>query len=181
VIAATVTDEQPIKLPDGTRVVVTRRAADPEREGFELELTIAPDGIASPPHVHPNQTDEFDVVSGRFEVLRGEDWHELSAGDRFVIEPGVVHTYRNRSGEPAVARNVHDPAGSFQEYIDRMGILTREGRLENPRSPRGLLYMAVLWTEHADTMRPARAPLKVGLPVLAAVARLLRVRVPRAS
>lgn len=168
-----------IRLPDGTEVEITRRATEPRRESFELEMVVAPAGLATPPHVHPDQTDEFDVVSGSLEVLDGETWRELKAGESLVIPPGRVHTYRNRSGSPATVRNVHDPAGSFQEYIERMGLLSRQGKLENTRSPKALLYLALLWSEHTDSMRFSQPLLRWTIAGMASLARALRLSVPR--
>lgn len=141
-------------------------------------MVVAPDGLATPPHVHPNQTDEFDVVSGSLEVLDGGTWRELKSGESLVIPPGRVHTYRNRSGAPARVRNVHDPAGSFQDYIERMGLLSKQGKLANQRSLRALLYISLLWSEHADSMRLSQPLQRWAVAGMAALARALRMSVP---
>ncbi len=165
-------------LPDGTEVQITKRATTPNRERFELEMVVPPASTATPPHVHPDQTDEFEVVSGSLEVLYGKQWRRLEAGDKLVVPAGVVHTYRNHGSEPAVCHNVHDPAGSFQDYIDRLGLLSRSGKLTNLKSPKALLYLSVLWGEHRDSMRFSGVAVRLLTGALAKVGRLARIRVP---
>lgn len=166
-------------LPDGTEVEITHRAADPSRDRFELEMVVPPHSTATPPHTHPAQTDEFEIVSGTLEVLVGTQWQRLTPGEMLVVPPGVVHTYRNHGDIPAVCRNAHDPAGSFQEYIDRLGLLSRAGKLDRLKSPRAILYLSILWGEHQDAMRMADPRLRAFTMLLARIGRAARVRVPR--
>jgi hypothetical protein len=138
----------------------------------------APPGADTPPrHVHPNLTDEFEVIAGRLEVWLDGSWRELGAGDRLVVDPGRVHTYRNRFDEPAEVRNVHRPAGSFQRYIERLGELAGSEGF-TPRSPRGLLALTVLWRDHEDAMRFRRAWVRLAVRTGAALAPRVGVRVP---
>lgn len=163
-------------MADGTYVRFTKRTDDPEHEGFEIEMTVPPKARATPKHTHPKQTDEFTVVSGRLEVLFEGRWRELGPGDELVVPPGSVHTYRNRFDEPVVFRNVHNPSGSFQEYLERMGMLAQQGKLNGI----GLVInMAVLFSEHTDAMR-LHSPLhRVLFGTIATVAKTFGVRVPR--
>jgi quercetin dioxygenase-like cupin family protein len=129
-------------LPDGTSVVITKSARSPEVEPFEPEMTVPPEAEATPAHVHPAQTDEFEVLSGSLEILVGQDWRELRAGESLTIPPGQVHTYRNT------------------------------------RSPRMILAIARLWSEHQDVMRFARPSFRLLISALAALARVTGVGIP---
>ena len=42
----------------------------------------------------------------------------------------------------------------------------------------GLLGVAQLWSQHRDTIRPGNLPLRVAMPVLAGIGRIVRVRLP---
>ena len=167
-----------MRLPDGTEVVVTRRASQPESDSFELEMTVPSGGASTPPHVHPAQTDEFEVVEGSLEVLFGEEWRMLRAGESLVVPAGVVHTFRNESGRTAKVRNVHDPAQSFQRYIERFGALADRGDLRNMRSPKALMLLAMLFEEHQDVMRFSKPVHRGAFSVLARLGRRRGLRLP---
>jgi quercetin dioxygenase-like cupin family protein len=156
-------------LPDGTSVSLP----DPAVEMSVLEMTVPPGAYASPPHVHLGETDEFEVVEGVLDVLQGDRWRTLTRGDVLTIQPGVIHTYRNPHPAPARVRNAHRPAGGpFDDYLRGLAWLVRTNRLTSYRSPRSLLWLAVLWREHRATMRLARRRERWPLLALGAIGRL---------
>lgn len=165
------------ELPDGTVYSVTGSPLDPEREPVVMEFVLPPGCVAPPPHIHPpDQRETFEVLEGAFELRSGRDWHRLEAGQSLTVEPGTVHTFRNREPGPALVRNVHDPAYSFERYIRRLhAVITEHGftRL----SPRAALYLSMLAREHNDTFVPA-SPLRAPMALLASIARVLRLRLP---
>ncbi|WP_330229108.1 cupin domain-containing protein [Nocardia sp. NBC_00508] len=171
------TDE--FTMPDGTHIKFTKRTRNPAQEGFEIEMTVPPKATATPPHIHPTQIDEFNVVSGAVEVLDNGTWHKVSAGETHVVRPGSVHTYRNRFDAPCVIRNVHDPADSFQEYLDRLGLLIRERKITAMVHPATLVYMAILFNEHKDAMVLHSPILRLLFDSVATAARTAGVKVPR--
>ena len=150
-----------------------RRPVDPERDPFELHMTIAA-GWRVPPHSHPGQAEEFAVQTGTIEVLLGGSWRELTAGQSLFIPPGSVHTYRNRSSTPARAVNVHSPAGSFPMFVDRMRLMSEAGT----RGLRRRLLFAMLWTQQPDSFRLARASVRFENELLATLARAAGLRLP---
>ncbi|WP_171162923.1 cupin domain-containing protein [Streptomyces sp. I05A-00742] len=166
-------------LPDGTHIRYTKRTDSPETEGFEIEMTVPRHGTATPPHTHPAQTDEFYVQSGRVEIFLDGTWHTRGPGEELIVRPGHVHTYRNNFHEPVVIRNVHQPSGSFQEYLDRMGLLVQQGKITKMSGLRTLTYMSILFTEHTDAMRLHSPLLRAVTTLLAAVAKVLGLRAPR--
>ena len=169
---------QEIRLSDGTHFTITESAADPDRDPVEIVMTI-PAGATTPPlHVHPTQTDEFEMLSGTLEVKVDGRWRTLREGDPLVVPPATPHAIRKRGGETAVVRNVHPPSGSFDRFLVRLGALTESGELRRIRSPRGLLTMALLFREHEDAQRLANPVARVAFAALARVAPLLGVRLP---
>jgi quercetin dioxygenase-like cupin family protein len=160
-------------LPDGTSVSLP----DPAVETPVLEMTVPPGAYTSPPHTHLNETDEFEVLEGALDVLQGDHWQTLVRGDVLTIQPGVVHTYRNPHPAPARVRNVHQPVrGPFDDYIRGLAWLARTNRLTSYRSPRSLLWLAVLWRTHRTTMRLARRRERWPLLTLGAIGMLVGMR-----
>ena len=150
---------------DGSEFTVLRRPSNP-RDSLEMRFRFVDGCAAPPPHVHPDTHETFTVEEGEFELLVGGDWRPVRAGESVTVPPGTRHTFRNRSGAPAVVHNVHDPHHDFEAYLRKLAALTHELRATSPRTPRAAIRMARLWAEHPDLIRPADLPMKVALPVL---------------
>lgn len=163
-------------LPDGTSVSLP----DPAVALPVLEMTVPPGAYTSPPHIHLHETDEFEVIEGTLDVLQGDRWRTLARGEVLVIQPGVVHTYRNPHRAHARVRNVHQPAGGpFEDYIRGLAWLARTNRLTSYRSPRSLLWLAVLWREHRTAMHLARRRERWPLLTLGAIGGFAGMRLER--
>lgn len=165
-----------LTFPDGSVYRFVERPEDPETGSLVMDFELRPDCVAPPPHVHPGgQTEVFECLEGWFELLVGREWRRLDAGQSLTVPPGTRHTFRNQSGAIVRIRNLHEPAHSFEVYLRRLhAIVTETG----PRSPKLIAKFALLWRDHADTIAAADPPLRLGLPLVAGAARLLRVTVP---
>jgi quercetin dioxygenase-like cupin family protein len=167
-----------VEFSDGTVWVFASSAEDPDRDPVVIDFYM-PDGAqAPPPHYHPNgQRETFEVLKGSFEVKLDGKWQTVNEGETAVVEPGVIHTFRNKSGAEVVLRNVHTPAYSFERYMRRIHAIATERKLEK-LTPVGMIAMARLWSEHPDTMRPGPPPLRIAMPALAALGRATGVTIP---
>ena len=167
-----------LEFGDGTVWVFAASAADPDRDPVIIEFHM-PDGVqAPPPHYHPNgQRETFEVLKGSFEIKLDGEWRTVSEGETAVVEAGVIHTFRNKSGAEVVIRNTHTPAYSFERYMRRIHAFATERNLEK-LTPVGMVAMARLWRDHADTIRPGPPPLRVAIPALAAVGKVTGVDIP---
>lgn len=142
-----------------------------------MEFLLQPRCLAPLPHVHPRtQRETFEVLEGAFELRRGRSWHRLEAGQTLTIQPGEVHTFRNRERVAARVRNVHDPAYSFERYIRRLHALVSERGFAGI-APRAALYFAVLVHQHRDTEVPA-VSLRLPIALMATIGRMLRLQLP---
>ena len=168
-----------LAFPDGSVYRFLERPADPSAGPLVMEFELQPDCTAPPAHFHPGgQSEVFECVEGSFELLVGREWQRLDAGQSVTVESGTRHTFRNKSGAVARVRNVHSPAHSFEAYLRRLHAIVSEAGLGAERSPAAMAKFALLWREHADTIVASDPPLRVGLPVVAGAARLLRLRLP---
>jgi quercetin dioxygenase-like cupin family protein len=61
---------------------------------FEVE----PGGF-TPRHHHPYEHEIF-VLEGEGEVLEGEQFHSIRAGDVILVKPDEVHQFRNSGNQP---------------------------------------------------------------------------------
>jgi mannose-6-phosphate isomerase-like protein (cupin superfamily) len=153
---------------------------DPEREPWQVTVTLAP-GFAGPPlHVHPHQEESFEVLSGVLDVCIDGQWRELEPGERVTVPAGTPHTIRNLHSGELRARNVHAPALGFPGYMAGLHELVHSGKVRTlpPKDPRSAVYLAMLFAEHERTLASIKPPQRL-MRILAFAGRTLGARLPR--
>jgi len=69
--------------------------------GYEVVLSQVPAGFGPPAHVHRSMLQAFYVLEGRISFQRGGDWFEANEGEVVMVQPGIAHTFANRTHERA--------------------------------------------------------------------------------
>ena len=128
-----------------------------------------------PPHVHPRQVEEYEVLTGRLDLTVEGRWRTLSPGDSASVPVGALHTFRNRSGETVRVRNHHRPAMRFEEFIERTSRTLQAAGIRRKRDPRVALYFSMVMLDFDDTLVPGRARERLPMQALASIARAFPV------
>jgi uncharacterized protein YndB with AHSA1/START domain/mannose-6-phosphate isomerase-like protein (cupin superfamily) len=135
----------------------------------EMEVTGRPRGFLDQRHVHPEQTERIEVVSGAMKVTMDGREHLLQAGDSIEIPPGTPHTQVPAGDGPGTVRIQVRPPGRTQEFMERVAELCRDGQFTRGGFPRPAAA-AELVLDYSDTGHAATPP----LAVQRALARALR-------
>jgi mannose-6-phosphate isomerase-like protein (cupin superfamily) len=160
-------------MPDGSVYIVRRPAADTNGAFVEMEFVLPPGCVPPPPHVHPHQVEDYEVLAGRFDVVVDGRWRTLAPGESASVPLGALHTFRNRSGEPVRVRNRHSPAMRFEEFIERTSRTLQAAGVKRKRDPRVALYLSMVMLDFDDTLVPGRARERLPMQALAFIARML--------
>jgi mannose-6-phosphate isomerase-like protein (cupin superfamily) len=160
-------------MPDGSVYVVRRATADTGGEYVEMEFVLPSGCVPPPPHVHPQQIEEYEVLEGRFDVLLDGTWRTLGPGERVSVPVGVLHTFRNRSAGQVRVRNWHRPALRFEAFIERTHATLHAACITRKRDPRIALYLSKVMLDFDETLAPGRRRERLPMQALARVARLL--------
>ena len=160
-------------MPDGSVYIVRRPAAESGGAFVEMEFVLPSGCVPPPPHVHPHQVEEYEVLAGRFELVVDGTWRTLEPGQSAAVAVGALHTFRNRSGEPVRVRNQHRPAMRFEEFIERTCRTLRAAGVTRKRDPRVALYLSMVMLDFEETLAPGRARERLAMKALASMARLL--------
>ena len=166
-----------LTLPGGSSFVIRTSAADTNGERVELEITIPPASAGPPPHFHPRQEEQWQVLAGTLEVQVDGEWRTLREGESATIPAGHVHTLRNRTNETVRVLDVHVPALDFQDYMLDLHRLEQEGKITSLRSPRSLIYLATVLRAHRTTQLTASSVQRAAESALAGLGRLFGMRV----
>jgi mannose-6-phosphate isomerase-like protein (cupin superfamily) len=149
VLRAGDTLENPIT---GERLVFIATAAETAGECTMFDTYVRPSGIVAAPHVHPHQTELFDIRSGRIGVKLGRKTIEAGVGEVLTIHPGVSHRFWNAGDDELHFRATVTPALEFESLIETMFALAAEGKTNRKGMPNPL-RLAVIARGHFDVVR----------------------------
>ena len=147
----------------GERFTFTDTAASTGGDLLAFELALRPGGAVPIPHVHPIQTERFEVVAGLMRFRLGLRLRRRLAGPGDVVEvaPGVIHGFANAGEVQARVRVEVRPALAMEEMLAEVVAMAQGGRMTRRGLPRSLRDLAVLARTYD---REAHAPLlTVGL------------------
>jgi quercetin dioxygenase-like cupin family protein len=141
----------------GEIVHFRRTAAETGGELVEIEVVVKPDGAVAAAHVHPFQTERFEVLEGTLEFRKGRRKLTATAGDVVSVEAGTPHSFKN-VGEGA-ARFVTEvrPALQFERFLETMFGLAADGKT-NRRGMPNPLRLAVIANAHFEDVRLPHVP-----------------------
>ena len=140
----------------GERFSFIHTAASTGGELLAFELGLRPGGAVPLPHVHPIQTERFEVVAGQMRFRVGLRTRLAGPGDVVEIAPGVMHGFANAGEEEARVLVEVRPALAMEEMFADVIAMAQEGRMTRRGMPRNILDLALLARTYD---REAHAPL----------------------
>jgi quercetin dioxygenase-like cupin family protein len=153
----------------GERIRFLVAAVDTNGEYSKIECTVEPNGAVAATHVHPYQTETFEVVSGTLKFKVNGEIVTATAGDVVTVEPGSAHKFWNDGDSPAIFRCEVRPALGFERLLETMFALAADGKTNRKGMPNPF-RLAVIARSHFDDVRlpvPAglqRVALALGAP-----------------
>lgn len=150
----------------GEQLWIRQRAADTQGAYFEFDNWIPADLDGPPIHMHPSQTEQFEVLSGTLRAWVGGQWQCVEAGGCLRVDPGVFHTFSNRGLPPLHVRVRISPAWDAEKLFEGlMNLQLKRSRWW------GLLRLSWLLT-HVDSYFYFRGPRRLQRAVFALLGRI---------
>lgn len=159
----------------GERFTFTDTAASSGGELLAFELGLAVGGAVPMPHVHPIQSERFEVVAGHMRFRVGLRTRIAGPGDVVVVAPGVMHSFANAGDEEARVLVEVRPALAMEQMLAEVVAMAEAGRMTRrglPRSLRDLARLARKYEQEAHApllsvgvQRLLLAPLTRAVPV----------------
>jgi mannose-6-phosphate isomerase-like protein (cupin superfamily) len=159
----------------GERMRFIETSSDTDGERVTIELTLEPNGTVAAAHLHPFQTERFEIVEGTIGFKRGREKVQASAGDVVVVEPDTPHKFWNAGETQARFVATVTPALRFEQLIETMFSLAADGKTNKKGMPNPL-RLAVIANAHFDDVRLPIIPQslqRLGLAMGAPVGRML--------
>jgi quercetin dioxygenase-like cupin family protein len=152
-----ITPGQTLENPvTGERFTFTDTAASTGGELLASDFALRPGGAVPIPHVHPVQTERFEVVGGVMRFRVGLRKRMARPGDVVEVAPGVAHAFANAGPDEARLRVEVRPALAMEDMLAEVVAMARAGRMTRRGMPRNPLDLALLARKYDQE---AHAPL----------------------
>ena len=172
------TDDRLENPVTGEVMIFHRTARDTDGEAVLVETVVRPGGFVAAAHVHPRQTERFEVLKGELSLQVGADTLQAAPGETVTVAPGTAHRFWN-AGETDVRFLCEvRPALQFESLIETMFTLAEQGKTNRKGMPNPF-RLAVIAYSHFDTVRLPFPPAflqRAALVIGASLGRLLGYR-----
>jgi mannose-6-phosphate isomerase-like protein (cupin superfamily) len=159
----------------GERIVFQETSAETNGARVVFETIVQSGGFVAAAHLHPFQTEHFEVLSGTLGMRSAKEKVELRAGETVVVQPGTPHRFWNAGDDEVRFNCTVTPALEFERLIATMYALAAAGKTNRKGMPNPI-RLAVIANNHFDDVRLPTIPhklQKLGLALGAPAGRLL--------
>ena len=159
----------------GERLVFRKTSRQTNGEAVVLEAFVKPNGFVAAAHMHPYQTERFEIESGTLAFEVSGEQIVAGPGETVIVPPKSSHKFWNAGETEAVFVCEVRPALQFERLLETMFALANDGKTNRKGMPNPL-RLAVIANAHFDDVRLPFPPAwvqKVGLVLGAPAGRML--------
>jgi quercetin dioxygenase-like cupin family protein len=138
----------------GETVTFQRTSADSDGEVVIALVTLERGGFAAGLHVHPNQTETFQILDGTVGFRVGRGRMVATTGETVVVEAGTAHAFWNDGDGRARFLCEVRPALGFERLLETMFALARDGKTNRRGVPHPLRLAAIADHHRRDVQLP---------------------------
>lgn len=154
-----------------TIATVLQSANDKSVDPIVFMVELGPEEKGPPLHLHPHQTEEYEVLEGEVEFMLGKEKKVFRKGETVHIPPNTPHTFQNISSGWSKMKDTHTPALSFEEMMRELHGLVVSGKVTGFNDFKSLIYVSMLWVKHDKLQRSVNPPFFV-MRILAVIGRI---------
>jgi quercetin dioxygenase-like cupin family protein len=168
------TDDRLENPVTGEVMIFRRTSTDTGGDAVLVETIVRPGGFVAAAHLHPRQTERFEVLDGQLGLQVGPERLQVGPGEAATVKPGTAHRFWNAGETDARFLCEVRPALQFESLIETMFTLARQGKTNRKGMPNPF-RLAVIARSHFDTVRLPFPPAWVQRAALAIGASLGRL------
>jgi len=127
-------------------------------ELLRIDMRVRPGGFVASEHLHPQQSERFQITKGEITLRTGGEERRYSAGEHVTIPAGTPHAWWNSGNADLQVLLEFRPAGRFAEFITTFFALARAGRTNRRGIPTNPFQLGLTFAEYADVIRGTRPP-----------------------
>jgi len=128
------TINKPMVMPSGDSMELLETSAMTNGRQVKARFVFAATGVHVATHLHPDQDETYEVISGNLTYFLDGTKHVASAGSTVRLPHGVPHKHFSEGPGDTIVIQTMTPAGDFDYVVETLFGLGSEDRL------RGLNY-----------------------------------------
>lgn len=145
----------------GERFVFLRTARETHGELLEMEGFVRPHGFVAAEHIHPMQSEHFEILAGKGKFRINGVTREALPGDHITVAAGAPHIWWNAGDDILHVRAEFRPALRTEEFFETFFGLAQAGKVNRKTGLPSLLVMALVLREFDQEVCLAQPPLAV--------------------
>lgn len=140
----------------GLTIKFLQTAQDTHGKLLEMEASYRPYSKEPPPHYHPHQEEDFEIIKGQMTVRLEGKILLLNENDTLHIPANTVHSMWNNSGSTTIINWKTQPALNTEYFLETAtGLATDKKRRRRMRS---LLQRSLLANKYSKVFRLSTPP-----------------------
>lgn len=144
----------------GQAITFVHTTSDTNGRLLEMVATYGPQSKEPLAHYHPEQAEDFEVLSGELCVRLGGQLKTLRKGDKVHIAANQIHSMWNGSHTPTQVNWQVQPALDTEYLLETITGLANDGKVDKKGTP-SLLQTALTGNKFSDVLRFAKPPFLV--------------------
>lgn len=158
----------------GEKITWLETSAMTGGEYLKLRLKVAPRGHAPVAHVHPNQSEKFEINSGRLKIWIDGKTQLLKPGQTITVEKGLPHNWCNESDIDSIDMILTFMPGLKTEiFFEQFFGLANDGKTKPDGQPTFMQVVAMAKEYEIYVASPPVILQKILGSILGPVARLM--------
>jgi quercetin dioxygenase-like cupin family protein len=131
----------------GEKIVFRKTASDTNGEYLEIELFVRPGGAVAAEHIHLEQDEFFEVLSGTILLSVKGEKTTGTTGFKHTVKAGTPHIWVNDGEDELHCRLIFTPANQMEQFFEVLFGLVRDGKSNDKGLP-NILHLSILGLEH---------------------------------
>jgi len=132
----------------GDKMQFLTTAQDSHGETLKIKVWFKAGAQGPPYHIHPVQTEIFEVLSGTAEFTLNGEQQKLTAGQTLVVPPNAKHKFRNASDSELVMAVELKPALKSEFFLETFYSLAKKGKTDKMSVPNNFLHWMTILNEY---------------------------------
>lgn len=131
---------------ENIRFLIT--SGDSKGELLKVEFKCKVGAQGPPEHIHPHQSETFEVFKGKAGILLNGKEQFLSAGQQVTVPANAPHRFWNAGDDELLMTAEFKPALRTEFFLESMFSLAKQGKVNKIGTPSNLFQFGAILNEH---------------------------------